>query len=719
MKYNKFYLSQNSGITLVALVVSIIIVLILAGITLSMTLGNQGVVDRSEESTTSFLIQAEKQEIHVAFTTLNSERLLNENVEINAGNLEKQIQLNGNTVVVVTDESDNFVISFTKTGHQYIMTPSGEFIGFYNIDIIDGPEDPDNPDIPDEPEDPNGNLPDPTDIYVTLYTDNVLSFSNTDEKVEGKTVSKSYGNIKGAIYENSSEVPWASNLSSIAQVTFENKIIPTSTRVWFCNCTNLTQINNIENLNTSRVTSMRSMFYGCNRLRSLDLSSFDTSNVESMHCMFYNCNLLNSIDDSSFKTPKTLEMRFMFYGCDHLTSLDLSSFGTSNVTDLCDMFYGCTNLTSLNLSSFSTPNAENMSYMFYNCKNLRILDLSSFDTSNVTDMSYMFYNCSKLGLLNISSFNTTSLENMTYMFYNCEKIQFLDLRSFNTSNVTNMTYTFGGTNTQPLTAIYISDSWSTAKVPSNTTVFSSCGNLYGGNKTKYNYSYRSPSRACGDLPSQTGYMSLLNDSINSRANNTEVDYLESTGSQYIDTLYFPTQNTKLDLVMESIDWGEFKTPFGVRTADNSTGEWVYTNRYAIWLYNNQHYFFHIGKDENRKSDLLNHLYTNTKFHLTVENGKLTIQDVKNNYEVEVSQFDKVNDFQTEYSLTIGALNNGSIPVTNQCKFKLYSCKIYEGNTLVRDFVPVYNTVVNQPGLYDNVEGRFFYGMGATSFSYPQ
>ena len=50
-----------------------------------------------------------------------------------------------------------------------------------------------------------------------------------------------------------------------------------------------------KDFDTSAVTDMRSMFYGCSKLTTLDLSSFDTSAVTNMGFMFYNCNNLTTI----------------------------------------------------------------------------------------------------------------------------------------------------------------------------------------------------------------------------------------------------------------------------------------------------------------------------------------------------------------------------------------------------------------------------------------
>ena len=48
------------------------------------------------------------------------------------------------------------------------------------------------------------------------------------------------------------------------------------------------------------VTEMRSMFYYCNKLTSIDLSNFDTSKVDDMEWMFNNCSNLTSLNAVSY-----------------------------------------------------------------------------------------------------------------------------------------------------------------------------------------------------------------------------------------------------------------------------------------------------------------------------------------------------------------------------------------------------------------------------------
>ena len=50
--------------------------------------------------------------------------------------------------------------------------------------------------------------------------------------------------------------------------------------------------------------------------------------------------------------------------------------------------------------------------------------------------------------------------------------------------------------------------------------------------------------------------------------------------------------------------------------------------------------------------------------------------------------------------------------------RLYYCKIYNGDTLVRDFVPVIDGS-NIACLYDKVEKKCYYNVGTGTFSYGE
>ena len=64
-------------------------------------------------------------------------------------------------------------------------------------------------------------------------------------------------------------------------------MLPTYVASWFNGCTNLTEVNNIEYLDTRNVTSMQSMFQNCSRLEILDLSGLNMTKLTNIRNIKY------------------------------------------------------------------------------------------------------------------------------------------------------------------------------------------------------------------------------------------------------------------------------------------------------------------------------------------------------------------------------------------------------------------------------------------------
>ena len=298
------------------------------------------------------------------------------------------------------------------------------------------------------------------EAYAVYTNDGTLTFYYDNQKSSrsGKTY----------ILNTGTETPgWNSYSSSITKVIITpsfSGVRPTSTYRWFCNASSMYQsklsdIEGLENLNTSEVKNMSYMFYRCIRLTSLDLSHFDTRNVTTMSHMFGDCYILESINISSFDTSNVTDMQSMFSHCSKLKSLDLANFSTSKVSIMYRMFANCDKLTNIDLSNFDTSKANNMEEMFYGCDNLTNINLSSFDTSLVTNMSGMFQDCRSLENLDLSSFKTDAVMEMRNMFWSCKN----------------------------LTTIFVSENWSTRNVTkyNSEKQFLSCTSLVGGAGTVY------------------------------------------------------------------------------------------------------------------------------------------------------------------------------------------------------------------------------------------
>ncbi len=118
---------------------------------------------------------------------------------------------------------------------------------------------------------------------------------------------------------------------------------PTSTYSWFLGMY-IETIEGMSYLNTSEVTNMSSMFYGC-KLTSIDLSHFNTANVTDMIGMFNSCSKLTSLDLSSFNTSKVTSMSTMFKDCSNLVTIYVGDdWSTTKVTSSGSMFTNCTSL---------------------------------------------------------------------------------------------------------------------------------------------------------------------------------------------------------------------------------------------------------------------------------------------------------------------------------------------------------------------------------------
>ena len=213
-------------------------------------------------------------------------------------------------------------------------------------------------------------------------------------------------------------------------IAANGKIVATNLEYFFSVYSSLTSLVNPENLDTSEVSSMLSMFLYSSSLTSLDLSSWDTSNVENMFQAFAMCVNLVSLNLNGWDTSKVTNMQGMFMGHSSVGNMKLTTitgienFNTSNVTTMQGMFQRCSSLTSLDLSRWNTSKVTVMHSMFHTCSALTTIYVSSlWDTSSVTNSVNMFYNCTSLPNYNSSVRDITNAHYntggyLTYKAYN-------------------------------------------------------------------------------------------------------------------------------------------------------------------------------------------------------------------------------------------------------------------------------------------------------------
>ena len=390
--------NKESGITLIALVVTIIVLLLLAGITIQTISGNNGILEHTINAKDVTEQTQETENIQSAYLNATSK----DKYDVTIKTLNKELQ-NNSINGTATKAGESIKVSL-ENGNTYLIDQDGKLSEYKKSEI--------------------------SPVYVVIYSDGEMVFNSTREKDNTRTIlyDGTNNDIGNTEFTKSADRPWHDYRSNVTSVTFKNSVVPKITACWFTSFSNLSSINGIKLLDTSNVTSMYGMFAGCSSLSSLDLSSFDTSNVNNIKQMFQQCGNLKSLNISNFETKNVTTMRSMFAGCLSLESLDLSSFNTSNVIDMYGMFAGnqtvTMNLKTIKgLEGFDTQKVENMGSMFQACRYLEELDLMSFNTENVTSMFVMFNSCDSLKKIYVSdSFVTTSVTDSRGMFQYCNSL---------------------------------------------------------------------------------------------------------------------------------------------------------------------------------------------------------------------------------------------------------------------------------------------------------
>jgi hypothetical protein len=177
-----------------------------------------------------------------------------------------------------------------------------------------------------------------------------------------------------------------------------------------------------------------------------------------------------------------------------------------------------------------------------------------------------------------------------------------------------------------------------------------------------------------------------------------VEYIQSNGTQYIDTGFKPNQDTRVVMDAQYIADSPSENAnafFGVRTSASSKAYGVYwhkTNKTLYHFYNNGY----------------NQLTTNAL------QNRQTLDANKNVFTAEgVTNTRAYGTFQCDYNMLLFAMNNAGSPAYKSY-LRLYSCKVYDNGNLVRDYAPC----VDDAGvacLYEKVSGTFVYNAGTGAF----
>ena len=191
----------------------------------------------------------------------------------------------------------------------------------------------------------------------------------------------------------------------------------------------------------------------------------------------------------------------------------------------------------------------------------------------------------------------------------------------------------------------------------------------------------------------------------------EVEYIESTGTQYIDTGVAPTNKTNIKLDIEFISGESNKWIPLIAERTKVSAHSGYSAIFGIWI------------NSNTKEIALNYADIDTAgITGTNGSGRHVYSNIENKFYLDntlIKTF-SASSFTSTLNLYVFALNELHIGSTNieirNCTAKLYELKIYNNSTLIRDFIPCYRKSDNEIGLYDLVNNVFYTNAGTGVFT---
>ena len=212
----------------------------------------------------------------------------------------------------------------------------------------------------------------------------------------------------------------------------------------------LTDISGLANWDTSKVTTMNSLFSGCDSLTNIDgLRYWDTSNVTTLAYAFYGDGNLSNISGlANWHTGKVTTIQSLFYHNSSLTNVDaIADWDTSSVEAMGWLFCGATSLTNLNgLRHWNTGSATAINSAFNGCTSLTdISGIANWNTSNVTNMGFLL----RLAAVeNVDALVKWDVHNVQYLdsaFKEMPNLKNINgLKNWNTRSVTTLSSTFYG-----------------------------------------------------------------------------------------------------------------------------------------------------------------------------------------------------------------------------------------------------------------------------------
>ena len=380
----------QKGITLIALVVTIVVLLILAGVSLNAIFSENGIINRAKDAQNK-MDQATQNDM----TGLNElDKLISSLTDKTTEETVPKIAM-FDTGKKVRDKMYNLMPEGTISKFSYSCNVSIDAIEKYNG-------------VPD---------------LTKMAESNIVSLGESSFPIymwaekSGKTEIRNPVGMKGLTAEGDNDSSKKVETGKIYWWSESDSVyLNSDSAQMFADIPYLTNIDGLKDMKTDYVVDMSKIFSSIGtQLSNIDaLSGWNTSKVENMSDMFYrwsftNTNSLSNVNALlNWDTSKVKNMSGMFAGNFGLTDIEgLKKWNTSNVTDMHNMFgdgdgEGCAFINLSAISNWNVKNVTNMTGIFFNC--IKLEDVSAILNWNITEIAQsMFMSCSNLKTITIPS----------------------------------------------------------------------------------------------------------------------------------------------------------------------------------------------------------------------------------------------------------------------------------------------------------------------------
>ena len=183
-----------------------------------------------------------------------------------------------------------------------------------------------------------------------------------------------------------------------------------------------------------------------------------------------------------------------------------------------------------------------------------------------------------------------------------------------------------------------------------------------------------------------------------------LEYIESNGTQWIDTGIKGKSSIKIDTTLANKDLTISTHFMGSRESYMVNGIGI-SKQYDATLLSTR---FAFGTEVYDIQDSSGSINTEEINHYVLD---------KNGAYVNDTLMSNVNSssFESNYNIYVFTANDGGNAHQQKSSIRLYQLKLYDNNTIVREFIPCYRISDNIIGLYDIVNNAFYTNQGTGTF----